>query len=1245
MEDEDTILLDDADIMAAYNFSTGEDVEEKPEEVQLQNVANSEPTETINPNNIENAEVMAEVEPDSPDPVTVEEEGVVIDDAELMKAYNSIGTMNVSDEDVGDMSVEQQTEAGLGDTTIDPRIQDKYLKEEVDIIFSADNESANQLALLDAIEREKAEFKTGETDNISEIFKFDYKQIPDLDANIETQRQMMDMLTANKLESHDALSDDLQYLLNDTSNPLRAGSVNKLLNIESLSLSQVGFIVNSAEWMPIYGATLALIDLPENIRVAADLWSQEEYKAALFVGALTVGDVGISALTTIPVGKKVINETLKRVKKRKATVQKIRDNSEKSLKKKKAIAAQSVKANKELNNKMVKEFELSIDPTGETKLSKMVAGRLVLDTKKAREAGLSIAEDVYNLSSETMNAFAKAIRSGDEKLVRAAEEKYGMSANSVFSIGESGAEDFVSPLLKPESFNSVVAVAADLKKKFPKAFDNNNTVIDNLFKLTVSDKFDADELADTLAEFGLNFDQYVLTVVGSGSEAGKILNKLSQIKRAGQFKIDNVKTRELEKTQNSILAGWRRLENIRRGSMTSMLKTAMRNFQSAGIRAPLEALENVMDTTMLAMSKEFASKPDRLLLHRTFSSIGKGGQTLVSPSQWSGSLAALKRIYMTPAMSKDLTDIILENPKFAEQYTALFDNVNEYRKRTGAGSGGVGDKLLGAGESVVDVLSIPNRIQEYVIRRGVFTGELERLLKRDWGINMMDALEKGNLPDMIANAGVVRPKGAPAFEELIEMATKRALDVTYAKAPDVPLFKRTADFLTQNGLTAITTPFPRFMFNSIELIGQYSGGAFNPAMKRILGKKSGPLDAKDRQNISRNISGLVAITAAYQYRTSDGAPSDYKQMEGIDSITGENTVIDVTAQFPLRQAMWIAEAMKRLDPNVQKFLPVSGPLTALGAMDEGEGTFDDWFDLKEATETFLGVGIRSGAGNVFVDEIASLLSGGGADPTKIERGKKALGRLVGDYIRTHLIPVTQVVEIQRMVGTRPTEYADYSSDDPYTFTGQLRRSLDQSGVTSLFDPSKESELPSREFVLAEDRKRVGTGLGLMIGITVLQENNADAEYLVEKGFTEFELGSKEKGSIRREENALMRERLPEIVEFAREAEHFARKSYESHGDGYKKNTTLEQHINAEVIASISEQVKKIRKGIGKAKLINTDDATIEYRKYKRHSPSVRRAANLRYLQENDGEPPDTTDFNDLFDLNFHAEMIKKEGGN
>ena len=143
--EEETILLDDADVMAAYNFSTGEDVEEKPVRSADRNCYFSRTyRRNINPNNVENAEVMAEVEPDSPDPVTVKEEPVgVIDDAELMEAYNSIGTMNVSDEDVGDMSVEQQTDAGLGDGSIDERLQAKFLMEEAGVIFSAKQRQKN----------------------------------------------------------------------------------------------------------------------------------------------------------------------------------------------------------------------------------------------------------------------------------------------------------------------------------------------------------------------------------------------------------------------------------------------------------------------------------------------------------------------------------------------------------------------------------------------------------------------------------------------------------------------------------------------------------------------------------------------------------------------------------------------------------------------------------------------------------------------------------------------------------------------------------------------------------------------------------------------------------------------------------------------------------------------------------------------------------------------------------------------
>jgi hypothetical protein len=1061
--------------------------------------------------------------------------------------------------------------------------------------------------------------------------------MPEFVTKIPEAKKMLEELDVDKAAEYEEYRKNIQSLLTGD-NALRSKSVDALLNTD-LSLKEINFLVSAAEFAPIYGAALGLLDIPDNLAAASEMFADGLYLEAAALVGVSAAEIGISAFGGKVVFDKTVKPYMNTIKRRKETLSKIKDTTAKSVQAKKTAAKEVVKQNKKLTEQMIKEFELSIDPTGNTKISKKARnGRLVLDTEAARSVGLGIAEDTYKLQDQRMIDFAEAVKSSDPDKILAVEKKYGVSANQVFGVGGESASDFVSPLLDPESFDAVIAVAADLKKKFPDAFNNDDTVIDNLFKLTVSDKIDGDDVADILAEYGLNFDQYVLTVVGSGSEAGKILNKLSQIKRSGGISVASVETKQIEKTQGGILNAWRRIENIRRGSMTSMVKTAMRNFQSAAIRMPLETMENVADTVMLQMSRDFQNKDGRMMITRALSATRTGGKTIVSPSQWKGSLASLKRIYSSPKMSKELTEIILKNPQFADRFNELTDTVNEYRKHTGAGSGGVADKVLGGAEKVVDVLSIPNRLQEYVIRRGVFTGEMERLIQREWGIDLIKEMENGNFLDIVGNSSKFRPKGAASFESLVDDSVRRAMDVTYAKAPDVKVFRETANFLSRNGLTAFTTPFPRFMFNSMELLGQYSGGAFKPALDRIIKAKKGPLDAKDRQLISRNISGLVAITAAYQYRISGDAPADYKRIS-----LGEDGDMDTTSQFPMRQYLWIAEAMKRLDPDVQGKIPiVSGPLTAVGAIGEGDGTFANWFDFKDFQETFLGTAARSGSGSIIVQEIAEIIAGDAGDPTTGERAAKYTGRLVGDYIRTHLIPITQIVDIQRISGLRPEEYKDYSSDDPFTFKGQVKRSLDQSGVTSLFDPTREFELPSREFVFAEERKRKGLGLGLGLGITVLQKENEDAEYLIEKGLTEFDVGSRYKGSVRREENKLIREMLPFAVDLARETEQEERDNYNSEPSEYKKSYTLEQHVNSKVVDVLSNQFRNIRRKIGEGKFASNDTPLFvrEAIKFSRVPKTSRRYA-MREFIRNFGREPEMSSFDDIVELIFYAKENKK----
>jgi hypothetical protein len=131
----------------------------------------------------------------------------------------------------------------------------------------------------------------------------------------------------------------------------------------------------------------------------------------------------------------------------------------------------------------------------------------------------------------------------------------------------------------------------------------------------------------------------------------------------------------------------------------------------------------------------------------------------------------------------------------------MFNNLNEIQELTGRGKGGAVDNVLSGLEDVTDVLNTPNRWQEYLIRRGAFFGELERLTKREYKIDLIDALQDGKLNDLLNDASSVKPEGARSFVNIVDDAVTKSLDVTYAKQPDIPVFRSTSQFITRNGLT------------------------------------------------------------------------------------------------------------------------------------------------------------------------------------------------------------------------------------------------------------------------------------------------------------------------------------------------------------------------------------------------------------------------------------------------------------
>ena len=899
----------------------------------------------------------------------------------------------------------------------------------------------------------------------------------------------------------------------------------------------------------------------------------EMAEAVPAVGSLTgiAGRAGQRAVekplreaTEAVLAREAAEATRERVFAQKMRIGKAREATAEELAAKRAAAETARKANQDIAEELIDAFEKE---TGK-EIHSVVDGVKVLDGAKARKAGLDTAEEIAEANRGTVREFLRGESSQTDAAMLAGQ-----------------GDTIVRPVLKQEKFDGLVAAAAELKDRFPDAFNNDRPLIDNLFELTVNKQLLAgDELIDMLNKYGVSFEDYILTVVSGGSEAGKTLNKLSQIKRVRpaneMIAMQEAATKE---AANSLRKGIMRIENIRRGGLVSQIATAARNLQSGAIRAPLEGLGNVMDNSLYRLSNE---------------GVTAGAREFMRFGNWRESFRHMKYMFSPEGYrnTKDYVDFILEQPELSKQYDLLFNNINEIQKLTGRGEGGAIDATLSVVEDAVDVLNTPNRWQEHLIRRGAFLGELERLAKREYDIDLIDTINDGKIRDLLNDASTVRPKGARSFNELVADSTNKALDITYAKQPDIPVFRSASQFIVRNGLTVVL-PFPRFMFNSMELMGQYAGGASIPLARKMIGivkpSMRGPLTMKDRQRISRNIQGLAVAGAAYQYRTSEEAPSDYKQLR-----TGEGTVMDVTPQYPMRQFMYIGEAMKR-------------------AMD---GTFDDWFKAKEFTETFVGTNIREGVGQSLIQEVADLASG--VDLTDEEQAGRLIGSALGNYLSTWAVPFAQIIEAERAAGQRGLQYKDTAEDPTLDFQSSFMQNL-QRPFARFESAEDEAARPKREFLFAEEKRRVAPLFRVLGGINLATIDDEYGEYVSSFGYTDYELGSRSKvPSIRRFENQVVRDAMPEIVEAAKLYEDSLREQYREASETVRDEFTEEKYVSSRVRAFIKKQVQGIRTQLSDDKVLAADapafaEAMLTYRRLPK---DVRKSAGIKFVEMYDRHP-------------------------
>jgi hypothetical protein len=993
------------------------------------------------------------------------------------------------------------------------------------------------------------------------------------------------------VEKLTAYKDELQYIITEDGNPLRRAIGQKMLN-DGYDLDVIAYTLTGAEFSPFLGTAIAFADLPDIVKDTRKSISEGDmYGAALNIGlgALTIGEgILLTKAATKPLkrsmlsnGKKLSATTLMEAETEVATLAKEQARNE-ALK------------NKDIYEGFIDEFESN---TGYTVSDVAEDGTKTLNLTKAQNAGRQVAEELYDEQQNQLSEVARGTLSERGKRIDGLEEA---DINAEIAVTE--ADKFVSPIVVPEKLDSLVAIASDLRKAAPDKWDNDLTVSENLFKLTVEkDILENDTLINSLVKYNLSFDDYVLAVLGSGSDAGRVLNRFSQIAKAKP--ISRARERATKATleaQKNIHKIALRVENMRRGGLVSQVATAARNLSSAGMRAPAEALGNIMDTALYNMSKQYEKKG-------AVSGATAFTKTFVTGAHWQDSFRHLKYMFAEPVRTKQFTDYILKRPELSEEFSRMFDNINEIQRSMGKGSGGAVDTVLSAGETFVDVLNTPNRLQEFMVRRGAFLGELERLVKREYDIDLFDTLGEGKIRSLLNNDPSIIKKGSPSFDELITRSVDRALDMTYAKQPDVKVFREMTSFITRNGLTTVI-PFPRFMFNSLELMGQLSLGASIPAGKKIyslmnknLPKDFAKITDKDRQRITRNMMGVAGAIAAYQYRTEPTSPENYKDI-GADDVTN----IDVTPQYPLRQFLWVGEFVKR----------------------SINGTMTDWLDMKEARDTFLGINFRSGVGNSLFEEVAGIIEVN--DLRGREDAAKLLGDALGNYFSTWLVPAAQIIDAQRAMGYRGLDRRETKADPNLTFwdtfVNSVQHPIKARGFDTIFAPSTESEKYKIKEDIFKNKKRTAPVGKLLFGLNFKGKPNMYENYIISKGFQPWELGSNSRvPSVKNMENAFIRERLPEYLDVIMIQEEMLRKEYNKNPEKFaeKEDTYVNRTVNR-LIRSASNSLKSNIKDLVEGQTSEYNRNQIKFRKLSRNDQEE--AISRFYREEgyhaNPAEPSD-----------------------
>ncbi len=427
----------------------------------------------------------------------------------------------------------------------------------------------------------------------------------------------------------------------------------------------------------------------------------------------------------------------------------------------------------------------------------------------------------------------------------------------------------------------------------------------------------------------------MITATEGVSDAARAMNEYKQladkarqfVKKMQEADIDPDLKKlldELEAATNKIepegiFKKWYKLivNKLWRGSLTTQSSTMMRNAIVQAGRVGLDVMQKSIDAMIQTIP---------------------GIQRKVAPEDVFSTVMQLFR------KNKKLTeDLLANNPKILDELWSNFVSDIEFGK--------FGSKAQKFADDYTRILNAGNIFQEKIFRNAIFQAELKSALR---------ATGK-NLDEIIANNAI---REIP--RDILEQSTKKALEMTFAKAPDSKIAQKFIRAVNDIPGLSLAFPFPRFLMNSMKFFFDFSPfGALRLYSPQQLAK----IAKGDTAVISRAILGSAMLGAAFEIQNSKWAGDKWYEIKMDDG-----TKYDMRPFNPFVAYMFVADVVKRAN---------EGRLHELKAGDIAQG--------------ILSSNIRAGTGLFLVDNLLDSMRGEGSADKIIDKIKSFAGEFTSGF--------------------------------------------------------------------------------------------------------------------------------------------------------------------------------------------------------------------------------------------------------